>query len=875
MSAEVTNRDFRLPRSVIPTRYGLRLEPDLTAFTFAGAETVEVTIREAVTEVVLNAAELQIQTVRAQDSRGKTLHGTAVLDEATERAILRFSESLTPGPCRLSLEFTGILNDKLHGFYRSTIRPSGSQSLSGQTGGGDAAPSVLAVTQFEATEARRAFPCWDEPDFKAVFEVTLVIDEDLCAISNTRIQSETPRPGTGKKTVRFAPTIKMSTYLLAFVVGKLEAIEGGQVGGTPIRIWAVPGKPHLTGFAQEIAAFSLRFFEDYYAMSYPGDKLDLIAIPDFAFGAMENLGAITFRETALLVDEKAATHAEQERVAEVVAHEIAHMWFGDLVTMAWWNGLWLNEAFATFMEMLAVDAWRPDWGRWVTFGVSRAAALLVDGLRSSRAIEFEVVAPKDAEAMFDVLTYEKGGAVLRMLEQYLGPAVFRDGVRKYLADHQFGNAETTDLWRALGEVSGQPIPTIMDGWIFRPGYPMVTVELEDGGRALRFSQRRFTYLGDESPPSDLWQVPINYRVGASGELRNLRLLLSSAEARVELPGRPEWVVVNEGGHGFYRVRYAGNLQAKLAENPSGILAPIERFNLINDVWASVLAGLAPVRQYLDLTARFREEDDRNVWTGILASLVYLRRVIAPGSRPALEAFVRDRLGPAVTRLGWTPAPGEGELTRQLRGDLLRAMGTLGNDRAVQATAREVSARYQDNPSAVDPNVVPGVIAILAHCGNVADYEAFLDCFKTAKTPQEEQRYLYSLAGFREPELLRRTLGFTLSGEVRSQDAPFLVRSLLMNIYAREMAWTFVKEHWEVMERRYPSLSGLRRMCEGITGLTTPELEADVRRFFASRNISLGGKTLEQYLEQLRIAVVFAGRDGADLAGYLAESGWTR
>jgi len=229
----------------------------------------------------------------------------------------------------------------------------------------------------------------------------------------------------------------------------------------------------------------------------------------------------------------------------------------------------------------------------------------------------------------------------------------------------------------------------------------------------------------------------------------------------------------------------------------------------------------------------------------------------------------------VTRLGWTPAPGEGELTRQLRGDLLRAMGTLGNDRAVQATAREVSARYQNNPSAVDPNVVPAVIAILAHCGNVADYEAFLDCFKTAKTPQEEQRYLYSLAGFREPELLRRTLGFTLSGEVRSQDAPFLVRSLLMNIYAREMAWTFVKEHWEVMERRYPSLSGLRRLCEGVTGLTTPDLEADVRRFFASRNISLGGKTLEQYLEQLHIAVEFAGRDGADLAGYLAESDWTR
>jgi puromycin-sensitive aminopeptidase len=842
----------------------------LRSFTFAGAETVEVTVRDPVTEIVLNATELEIRAVSIQDSRGKTLRGTATLDEAAERATLRFPDRLAPGPWRLSIEFTGVLNDKLHGFYRSTVRPSGPRPLSPQKCADDAGGSVLAVTQFEATEARRAFPCWDEPDFKAVFDVTLIVGDGLCAISNTRVQSETRIAGTGQKAVRFAPTITMSTYLLAFVVGKLEVAEAGKVGATPIRIWGVPGKAHLTGFAQEIAAFSLRFFQDYYAIPYPGDKLDLIAIPDFAFGAMENLGAITFRETALLVDEKTATHAEQERVADVVAHEIAHMWFGDLVTMAWWNGLWLNEAFATFMEMLAVDAWRPDWGRWVTFGVSRAAALLVDGLRSSRAIEFEVVAPKDAEAMFDVLTYEKGGAVLRMLEQYLGPPIFRDGVRKYLSDHQFGNAETVDLWRALGHVSGQPIPAIMDGWIFSPGYPMVTVRMEDDERTLHFSQRRFTYLGSESHPSDLWQVPINYRMRVNGEATTLRFLLSSPEARVELPGRPDWVVVNEGGHGFYRVRYATDLLAKLTENPSELLAPIERFNLINDVWASVLAGLSPIREYLDLTARFRGEDDRNVWAALLASLAYLQRVVAPGSRPALEALVRDRLGQGVKRLGWTPASGEGELTRQLRGDLLRAMGVLGNDRGVQTTAREIHARYREDPTAVDRNVVPALIGILAHCGDATDYEAFLDRFKTAKTPQEEQRYLYSLAGFREPELLRRTLDFTVSGEVRTQDAPFLVRSLLMSVYAREMAWDFVKGHWEVMERLYPSLSGLRRMCEGVTGLATPELEADVRTFLASRNVSLGGKTLEQYLEQLHIAVVFAERERPDLDEYLAE-----
>ena len=461
---------IRLPRTVVPRRYQIRIEPDLTAGTFAGDETIEVTVGEPTAEVVLNAADLTIATAEIDDGAGRRLTATIRVDEAAERVLLRFVEPLQPGPWRLALRFAGILNDKLRGFYRSRFTA------------GDGSAAILAVTQFEATDARRAFPCWDEPAFKAVFQVTLVVDEALAAVSNTAVASVRRMPEHGKREVTFAPTIPMSTYLLAFVIGPLEPTDAVQADGIPIRVWAVPGKGHLGSFALEVAAFSLRFFREYFAVDYPGDKLDLIAIPDFAFGAMENLGAITFRETALLVDQGSATHAELARVAHVVAHEIAHMWFGDLVTMAWWNGLWLNEAFATFMEVLAVDAWKPAWGRWDNFGVSRAAAFLTDGLRSSRPIEFEVEAPKDAEAMFDVLTYEKGGAVLRMLEQYLGPEVFRDGVRKYLIAHQFSNAETTDLWKALGSASGQPIPEMMDGWIFRQGFPLVTVEAEGAGR---------------------------------------------------------------------------------------------------------------------------------------------------------------------------------------------------------------------------------------------------------------------------------------------------------------------------------------------------------------------------------------------------------
>src|SRR5213593_648499 len=541
---------YRLPRQVVPTRYEIRLVPDLTTSVFAGVETITVTVHEPTSEILLNAAELEISEAAIEHEGGRVLGGLVEVDESTERGRVRFPETLRPGEWRLRLAFKGILNDKLRGFYRSTYRE--------QTG----APRVLAATQFEATDARRAFPCWDEPAFKAVFSLTLVIDPGLTAVSNTRIVSE--RVEGGKKILRFADTIRMSTYLVAFIVGDLEATDAIQVGRTPLRVWCVPGKRHLAGFALEVAADSLRFFQDYYGLPYPGDKLDLLAIPDFASGAMENLGAITFRENALLVDEQASTHAELERVADVIAHENAHMWFGDLVTMSWWNGLWLNEAFATFMEMLAVDAWKPEWQRWTTFGVSRAAALTVDGLHSTRPIEFHVEAPRDADAMFDVLTYEKGASVLRMLEQYLGPDVFRAGVRDYLREHAYANADTADLWAALGNAAHTPINAMMDGWILKPGFPLVSARRDGGDLVL--TQQRFTYRPDPPPfvtPSgshdQRWQIPIQVRFGTPSGERVVRLVLDGAEARVSVPAGSDYALVNEGGHGFYRVRYVADL----------------------------------------------------------------------------------------------------------------------------------------------------------------------------------------------------------------------------------------------------------------------------------------------------------------------------
>jgi puromycin-sensitive aminopeptidase len=842
--------DHRLPRTVVPLHYELTLAPDLQAFSFEGTETVTIEVHQATNEIVCNAAELEIHRAVLR-SGDVTLTGTVDLDEARERATIRLDGRADPGQWELEVTFTGTLNDKLAGFYRSTFKDA------------DGNERVIATTQFESTDARRAFPCWDEPDFKASFGVTLVVGEGLTALSNGTQIREVDL-GDGRRAVTFADTMKMSTYLVAFIVGPLEVTDPVDVDGTPLRVAYVPGKAHLTGFALESGAHALRFFADFFGIPYPSDKLDLIALPDFAFGAMENLGCVTFRETALLVDPDTASRLEHERVADVVAHEIAHMWFGDLVTMKWWNGIWLNEAFATFMELLAVDDFRPEWERWVSFSTGRAAAMNTDGMQATRPVEFPVEAPEEAEGMFDVLTYQKGASVVRMLEQYLGAETFREGIRLYMRKHAYGNTETTDLWDAIEEASGEPVRSTMDSWIFQGGYPVVTVDTTDDGSSIELAQRRFRYLGTPDDADARWQVPVILRASVDGQVATRKLLLSDGSATIDFgDSKVDWIVVNAGGSGFYRTRYAPELLRRLtADLGAAQLSAVERYNLVSDTWAATWAGLAPVDDFIDLVRLFGDEDDPTVWSAIVAPFGLMERALPADRRAGLQAFVRRLAGPAFERLGWTAAAGEGEKIPTLRALLLGTLGTVGADADVRWRAGELHAEYLRDRSAVDADIVPALVSIAAHTGGEAEYQQFLDRYRDPATPQEEVRYLMALANFGHEGLLRRTLDMAAT-EVRTQNAPYVINGALGNREHGDLAWSWLKDHWSELLDKFPDNSH-SRMIEGVSSLS-PEVADDVRAFLSANPIKAGQKTVEQTLERLDVNVAFRRREGERLA----------
>ena len=849
----MTDDPYRLPRNPVPRHYRLRLEPNLEEAYFTGEAAVALDVSEPVGRVVLNAAELEIREAWFTRPGGGRIDAEVEHREEEQRAVFHLAGPLAEGGWELHCRFRGMLNDQLRGFYRSTFTDV------------DGREQVIATTQFEATDARRAFPCWDEPDFKAGFGVTLVVPDGLTALSNGAEAGRTPAGG-GKTAVSFADTMVMSTYLVAFVVGPFEASEPVDAGGVPLRIAAPKGKAHLTGYALEESRFCLEYLASYYGIPYPGGKVDMVAVPDFAFGAMENLGCITYRESLLLVDEAAATSAEKMRVLDVIGHELAHMWFGDLVTMKWWNGIWLNEAFATFMEMKATDARRPDWKRWLEFAAAeRPWAFKVDELAGTRPVEYEVRSPEEAEGMFDALTYGKGSAVLRMIEQYIGEEPFRRGVGSYLCAHAYANTEARDLWQSLDEASGRPVGEIMDTWILQGGFPQV--EVRAGERGVSLEQRRFMIIPDPSDRTS-WKIPVRLRGSAGGRPWEAEVLLDGRRMEVPVPGPVAWVTANAGGHGFYRCLYEGPLLSALVERLDE-LDPLERFTLVDDAWAFVESGRAGAASFIRLAEAFRGEAEQAVWGAVLSGAGGIGHHLTPDEvRPRFEEWAAALVSPAAERLGWVPEEGESDLVRRLRGRLIGALGSLANQAEAVEQALLVCEQMASRPSSVDPEVGTACLFVCASRGGPGVYEDFLARHKGAPNPQEAMKYLRALASVDDPEAVERTFGLIEDGTVRSQDTAWVIGRMLANRVSGPHAWARLAEEWPRLSSSIPPMTH-SRVVEGLPALSEPGLAAEVQAYFAENPMPHAAKALAQKLERLRALVMMRERESEAAAAAFA------
>jgi puromycin-sensitive aminopeptidase len=823
-----SSNPYRLERSVVPSAYRLFITPDLDGATFAGRVEIDVVVSESSQQLTLHAVDLALGAATVT-AAGTSLRSVDVRQDHTyETTSFLFDHALPVGPAVVEIAFTGVLNDLLVGFYRSTFTDV------------EGVSHTIATTQFEHSDARRAFPCWDEPSFKATFQVNLTVPSHLAAYSNSPVTSNTDL-GNGQRTVSFAPTMKMSTYLVAFVIGPFEETAALDVDGVPLRIVYPTGKGHLTAHALEAGAHALRFFSEYFDIAYPGDKLDMVAIPDFAFGAMENLGCITYRESALLVDPNSASLTEKQRAAAVVAHEIAHMWFGDLVTMEWWEGIWLNEAFATFMEVLCTDDLRPQWKMWVGFGVDRDAALQVDGLHSTRPIEYEVISPNDTRGMFDVLTYEKGGSVLRMLEQYLGAETFRDGIRYYLAKHSYANTVTTDLWDALEEVSGQPVRDMMNTWILQGGHPLVT--FEDGV----LTQEPFSYgpARGASSIGSSWMTPVFTRSLKGGPVSRHLLADVALEVSDDAP-----VVVNAGASGVFRSRYGPAELAEIADH-IGELEEFERATLVADSWASLLASRITLVEGLAIARGLGNQDEPTPWGTVGKAVDFVHRALDEDQRATFAATVRELFGPQFERLGWDAKDGEGERTPQMRGIIIGTLGTIGADESVRAEAQR---RFGAN--AIEGDLAHAIMRIVAHENQSGAYATFLERYRHAPNPQEEQRYLFALGGFGDEKVALDAAEKCFSS-FRTQDGPSVLGLLTRNEKTGPSVWRYLTGRWDEAVAKFPP-SAHSSMTLGLPTFIRDEAFANEVEDFHTAH-SLGGeqRTVLQQIERMRVGLTFA------------------
>ena len=846
----------RLPETARPENYKLTLTPDLDNAKFAGDETITVRVQKPTSEITLNAVDIDFHEVTIT-SENTAQNAKVTPQKEREMVVLSLEKPLAAGPATIHITYSGILNNEMRGFYI----------------GKDDQGRKYASTQFEATDARRAFPSFDEPEYKATFDITAVADKGLTAISNQKIVSDVPGPGD-KHTVRFATTARMSSYLAALVIGNFDYLEG-EADGIPIRVYATTGKKEMGKYALEVASNVLKFYNSYFGIKYPYGKLDLVGIPDFSAGAMENTGCITFREVILLIDEKQGSVDLKKTIASVIAHEMAHQWFGDLVTMNWWDDIWLNEGFATWMSSKPVDKFKPEWNVGLDDVVASGGTLNVDALDSTRPIHQAAETPGQILELFDGIAYGKAAAVLRMLESYLGEERFRAGINSYLKQHAYANATAEDFWDAQAKTSKKPVDQIMPTWVNQAGAPIVNVKQQCSGNStsVTLTQRRYYFDRSkfESPSDQIWQIPVCMRGSATAGAAKCELFTKKEES-FTLPGCSNWVLANAGASGYYHVGYQPDTVRALARDAETKLSPAERISLHSDFWGSVRVGSEPVGDYLAFAQGLQTERNRAVLEDVLGRLNYIGHYLVNESdRDSFRAWLRQYLVPIIEETGWEPKAGDSDEQRTLRSRLLGSLGQDARDPNAIAQARKIADQALADPASVDRQLAGAALGVAALNGDSGFYDQVMAGLKNAKSPEEYYTYLFTLPQFSDQKLLERTLNFAISPDVRSQDALQLVAVVLENPEGEKLAWDFIRQHWSEIEK-----SGGPFASADVVRATRTFCDAGMRdqvtEFFNAHKIEAAERTYRQSMERISNCVDLKSQQQPQLASWLGRHG---
>ncbi|HEY0162643.1 MAG TPA: M1 family metallopeptidase [Edaphobacter sp.] len=833
----------RLPGGVHPEHYSLTLTPDLQAATFSGEETIDLVLDAPSKAITLNAAEIKFLSVKAGSQTAQVTE-----DSAKEQATFSFPQELPAGKTTLSISYTGILNDKLRGFYLSKTKARN-----------------YAVTQFEPTDARRAYPSFDEPALKATYDLTLIVDANDTAIANTGIVSDNPGPIAGKHTLKFATTPKMSTYLVAFLVGDFQCTSG-KADGVPIRACSTPDKVGMTKFAVQAAEYILPYYDKYFGIKYPMPKLDMIALPDFEAGAMENFGCITYRETDFLVDERTGSIPAKKRVAIVVAHEMAHQWFGDMVTMQWWDNLWLNEGFATWMESKPVAKWKPEWNFPQDNAIDLDATQNLDSQATTRTIRAHAETPEEINEMFDGIAYGKAGAVIGMVENYLGEETFRQGVHNYLAAHLYANATAEDFWNAQTTTSRKPVDAIMQSFVTQPGVPLLTFSQQDA-KGAPVAQSRF-FLSGKGNTAQSWTLP----VCAKSNGKPVCNVLTPADKAITLPAKAPFFYANASGKGYYRTAYtADQLKAIIAKAETG-LTPEERIGLLGDRWALVRSGQGTAGDYMSLVLALKNDPNGLVMETALDTVKLINaRIATDDDRVKLAEILRREFTPVYKSLG-SSAPGDSYDRQELRAQLMSLLG-LAKDPAVLAEAKELTDRAYASGSkrdkGLDPILTDTAIAVTAANGDAALYDKVFTASKDQSDPGQQSDALRTLALFRDPALVKRTLDYVVSGEVRNQDSWIPLAILLVGRDTREQTWSYIQQNWEKVHAQMTTNSG-SRVVGAAGSFCSVEKHDEVASFFATHKVDAAERTLAKALDSINDCVHLREAQEPVLHQWLAE-----